>query len=119
MKVLLFFNSGTESITVTQTHTHKDRAYVEKKLPMFSYTTVVFSDKYNASLIFSNLDSSTRGERRRFRNFLMLKRKDFAFSSSSSSSILPMSLDVYKYKHIKLVLGLRQVVSTCNMISLI
>ena len=51
------------------------------------------------------------------RNFLMLKRKDFAFSSSS---ILPMSLDVYKYKHIKLVLGLRQVVvSTCNMISLI
>ena len=47
----------------------------------------------------------------------MLKRKDFAFSSSSS--ILPMSLDVYKYKHIKLVLGLRQVVSTFNMISLI
>ena len=29
------------------------------------------------------------------RNFLMLKRKDFAFTSSSS--ILPKSLDVYKY----------------------
>ena len=29
------------------------------------------------------------------RNFLMLKRKDFAFTSSSSSSILPKSLDVY------------------------
>lgn len=28
------------------------------------------------------------------RNFLMLKRKDFAFTSSSSS-ILPKSLDVY------------------------
>ena len=28
------------------------------------------------------------------RNFLMLKRKDFAFTSSS---ILPKSLDVYKY----------------------
>ena len=30
------------------------------------------------------------------RNFLMLKRKDFAFTASSSS-ILPKSLDVYKY----------------------
>ena len=62
---------------------------------MFSY--IVISYKYNTSLIFSNLVSSTGGDRERkedVRNFLMLKRKDFAFTSSS---ILPMSLDVYKY----------------------